>query len=84
MMNASDARAIAMNYYEQTIGYHLHRIEKCIKAVAEYGGMSTVYANDLKSVSSQVKDVIFAALSEAGYKVIWGTNQAYLSISWRE
>lgn len=86
MMNASEARAcaIAVNCYEETVNYHLYKIEKSIKAVAGAGGMSTVYANDIKNVSSKVKDAISAALSKAGYKVTWGTNQAYFSISWRE
>lgn len=84
MLNASDARAISMNYSQRTADHHLHKIEEYIKAVAESGGMSCAYANGVAGVTPKVEEIIFSALSEAGYKVEWGAARACLHISWRE
>lgn len=84
MMNASDARAISMSYYKEAADHHLDMIEKYIKVVAESGGMSCAYANDIKGVAPEVKAIIFSVLSEAGYRVGWDTTRTYLSISWEE
>lgn len=84
MMNAATAREISMNYSQRTADHHLDTIEKYIKAVAENGGMSCSYANCVSHVTPKVEEIILSALSEAGYKVEWGTARAYLSISWCE
>lgn len=84
MLSAADARAISMDYCQRTAGHHLHKIEECIKAVAGNGGMATTYANGVANVTPEVEKAILFMLSEAGYKVEWGTSRAYLSISWRE
>lgn len=84
MINASEARAISMNYYKDTANSHLSAIEKYIKAVAERGGTACAYANDVKSVTPKVEEIIISTLREAGYKVEWGTNRVYLHISWSE
>ena len=84
MLNAAEAREISMNYCQKSADHHLCKIEECVKAVAGNGGMATTYANGVSNVTPQVEEIILSVLSEAGYKVAWGSPRAYLTISWRE
>lgn len=84
MMNVTEARRLAKEYFTKETNRHLELIETDIQNVASKGGWKCRYAGGLAGARPEVRTTVMNTLLEKGYKAEWVDSGSAIVICWAE